>query len=90
MASFGENSDTSEIEVVYDPRVDVSIEDLQKRSTFLKEVEEQTSIQNDSAESSDGGLIRDNLEEGAYDALYIKRLLDLYKEKGIPLSVAEA
>ena len=31
-----------------------------------------------------------NTEEGVYDALYIKRLLNLYKEKGIPLSIAEA
>ena len=30
-----------------------------------------------------------NTEEGAFDALYIKRLLNLYKEKGIPLSIAE-
>jgi len=60
VASFGENSDTSEIEVVYDPRVDVSIEDLQKRSTFLKEVEEQTSKMNSA--TSRLNKIQDNIE----------------------------
>ena len=27
--------------------------------------------------------------EGAFDALYVKRLLNLFTEKGIPLSLAE-
>ena len=44
----------------------------------------------DSALGSVDRLMAGNTEEGAFDALYIKRLLNLYKEKGIPLSVVEA
>ena len=50
-------------------------------------VDEQDS---DSALGSIDRLMAGNNEEGAFDALYIKRLLNLYKEKGIPLSMAEA
>ena len=40
--------------------------------------------------SGDGESIKkkvDEEEEEEYDALFIKRLLDLYREKNIPLSI---
>ena len=60
VAMFGENSDTTIIEVIYDPRVDVSLNDLQKRQSFLKDVESQTRKMNSA--TSKLNAIQDNVD----------------------------
>ena len=60
-------------------RPSTTADNQQNQKTDVK-VEEQ-----DSGASSTGSN-----NEGAFDALYIKRLLNLFKEKGVSLSVAEA
>ena len=37
--------------------------------------------------SGEGGPNQNEEDEEEYDALFIKRLLDLYREKNIPLSI---
>lgn len=60
IVSLGDYSDTTEIEVLYDPRVNIDAKDLQKRSIFLKELEAQVSKMN--SVTSKLNEIQDNVD----------------------------